>query len=166
MSGLSGIRPETIPLCGPADTLELVECCNGTGRHAGRREWLYVAVHRSYGLWTHIYEVVDIPGYPRAEIRLIRVMAGDRRADARSWVLNIKGQDASSRSEGVDKTHYGRGLAWHREADGAQLSDVSGQSDPVAEHPFPPAGMNTRRRRFGRTIRILAHAITDFGATP
>ena len=76
-----------MPLCGPADTIELIGAAHGTGRHAERQEWIYVAVHRRHGVWTHVYDVVHLPGAFGDEIRLIRVMPGDRRAEARSWAL-------------------------------------------------------------------------------
>ena len=80
-----------MPLCGPADTIELIGAARGTGRHADRREWIYVAVHRGHGLWTHVYDVVHLPGAFGDEIRLIRVLPGDRRAEARSWALAKRG---------------------------------------------------------------------------
>ena len=86
------LRPEAMPLCGPADTIELIGSARGTGRHAERRQWIYVAVHRGHGLWTHVYDVVHHPGPFGEEIRLIRVLPGDRRDEARSWALAAKGK--------------------------------------------------------------------------
>jgi hypothetical protein len=81
-------RPATVPLCAPADTIELIGSLRrGTGRDADREVWVYVVVHRSHGLWTHLYDVVESPGRSRSEIRLIRIMAGDRLAEARAWAL-------------------------------------------------------------------------------
>ena len=51
------------------------------------RQWIYVAVHRGHGVWTHVYDVVHLPGAFGEEIRLIRVLPGDRRDEARSWAL-------------------------------------------------------------------------------
>jgi hypothetical protein len=90
MSASFELRPESMPLCGPADTIELVGSAQGTGRHADRQEWVYVAVHRGHGLWTHVYDVVHLPGAFGEEIRLIRVLRGDRRAEARNWALTAK----------------------------------------------------------------------------
>jgi hypothetical protein len=90
MSASFQLRPESMPLCGPADTIELVGSAQGTGRHADRQEWVYVAVHRSHGLWTHVYDVVHLPGAFGEEIRLIRVLPGDRRVEARNWALSAK----------------------------------------------------------------------------
>jgi len=90
MTGHVELRPEAMPLCGPADTIELIGAARGTGRHADCREWTYVAVHRGHGLWTHVYDVVQLPGPFGNEIRLIRVLPGDRRAEARSWALTVK----------------------------------------------------------------------------
>ena len=84
------LRPESMPLCGPADTIELVGSAQGTGRHADRQEWVYVAVHRGHGLWTHVYDVVHLPGAFGEEIRLVRVLPGDRRDEARYWALTAK----------------------------------------------------------------------------
>jgi len=91
MTGQPELRPETLPLCGPADTIELIGSTQGTGRHAGRQQWIYVAVHRGHGVWTHVYDVVHHPGPFGKEIRLIRVLPGDRRDEARSWALAVKG---------------------------------------------------------------------------
>jgi hypothetical protein len=85
------LRPEAMPLCGPADTIELIGSGRGTGRHAERLQWIYVAVHRGHGVWTHVYDVVHLPGPFGKEIRLIRVLPGDRRDEARSWALAVKG---------------------------------------------------------------------------
>jgi hypothetical protein len=92
MTGHHELRPEAMPLCGPADTIELIGSAHGTGHHAERREWVYVAVHRGHGLWTHVYDVVHHPGPFGEEIRLIRVLPGDRRDEARSWALAAKGK--------------------------------------------------------------------------
>ena len=51
-----------------------------------------MAVHRRHGVWTHVYEVVQLTGAFGDEIRLIRVMPGDRRSEARSWALARKGK--------------------------------------------------------------------------
>ena len=91
MTGHIELRPASMPLCGPADTIELINFGRGTGRHAERRQWTYVAVHRGHGVWTHVYDVVHRPGPFGKEIRLIRVLPGDRRDEARSWALAVKG---------------------------------------------------------------------------
>ena len=85
------LRPESLPLCGPADSIELIGFTHTTGRHAERQEWIYVAVHRRHGVWTHVYDVVHRPGPFGKEIRLIRVLPGDRQDEARSWALAVKG---------------------------------------------------------------------------
>jgi hypothetical protein len=114
MFGLSEIWPESVPLCGPADTIELIDFGCGTGLKADRQEWIYVAVHRSDGVWTHVYDVVRLRGCMRPEIRLIRVMPGDRQEEARSWVLAVKGNDFCGRTTEMDRSLYGRGLVWYR----------------------------------------------------
>jgi hypothetical protein len=91
MTGHHELRPEAMPLCGPADTIELIGSSRGTGRHTERRQWTYVAVHRGHGVWTHVYDVVHLPGPFGKEIRLIRVVPGDQRDEARSWALTVKG---------------------------------------------------------------------------
>jgi hypothetical protein len=96
MTGHHELRPESLPLCGPADSIELIGFTHTTGRHADRQEWIYVAVHRRHGVWTHVYEVVHLTGAFGNEIRLIRVMPGDRRAEARSWALARKGNETAS----------------------------------------------------------------------
>ena len=53
--------PSTIPLCGPADTLELIAGgSRATAREPDRREWVFAAIHRSHGTWTHLYLVVEL----------------------------------------------------------------------------------------------------------
>jgi hypothetical protein len=104
MTGHLELRPASIPLCGPADTIELIGFTHTTSRHAVRREWTYVAVHRGHGLWTHVYEVVNLDGAFGDEIRLIRVMPGDRRNDARSWALARRGQELTGVAEGGGDT--------------------------------------------------------------
>jgi hypothetical protein len=104
MTGHLELRPASMPLCGPADTIELIGFTHTTSRHAVRREWIYVAVHRGHGLWTHVYEVVNLDGAFGDEIRLIRVMPGDRRDDARSWALARKGNVLTGVAEGGSRT--------------------------------------------------------------
>jgi hypothetical protein len=104
MIGHHELRPELLPLCGPADTIELIGCTHGTGRHAGRQEWIYVAVHRGYGVWTHVYDVVQLPGAFGDEIRLIRVMPGDRQEEARSWALARRGNELTGAAKRGGKT--------------------------------------------------------------
>jgi hypothetical protein len=108
MTGHSEIRPEAMPLCGPADTIELIGSARGTGRHADRQEWFYVAVHRGYGLWTHVYDVVRLPGDFGDEIHLIRVLPGDRQDEARSWTRALKGDKLTGVTEEEDNAHKRR----------------------------------------------------------
>jgi hypothetical protein len=103
------LRPEAMPLCGPADTIELIGSAQGTGRYAERRQWTYVAVHRGHGLWTHVYDVVHLPGPFGKEIRLIRVLHGDRRAEARNWALVAKGSKLTGTAGRDDTTVRARG---------------------------------------------------------
>jgi hypothetical protein len=104
MTGHLELRPESVPLCGPADTIELIGFTYRTSRRAERQEWIYVAVHRGHGTWTHVYEVVQLTGAFGDEIRLIRVMPGDRRADARYWALARKGNVLTGVAEGGSRT--------------------------------------------------------------
>jgi hypothetical protein len=104
MTGHHELRPEAMPLCGPADTVELIGSSRGTGRHTERRQWTYVAVHRGHGVWTHVYDVVHLPGPFGKEIRLIRVLPGDQRNDARSWALTRRGQELAGAAEGGGDT--------------------------------------------------------------
>jgi hypothetical protein len=110
MTGQPEIRPETLPLCGPADTIELIGSTQGTGRHAGRQQWIYVAVHRRHGVWTHVYHVVHLPGAFSDEIRLMRVIPGDRRDDARSWALARKGKETAGAGSTVNTIQESRCL--------------------------------------------------------
>ena len=83
------------------------------GSRTGCREWIYVVVHRSHGPWTHVYVAVEFPGRNGTEIRLIRVMAGDRLGEARAWALAMWGEDVIGRRK-ADDDLYRRGLVWCR----------------------------------------------------
>lgn len=76
--------PCTIPLCGPADTLELIAGgSRATAREPDRREWVFAAVHRSHGTWTHLYLVVESSRRGRPEIHLCLTLEGERLEEAR-----------------------------------------------------------------------------------
>lgn len=131
------IRPEWMPLLGPADTLELIGFGTGTDRRSGYREWIFVALHRTHGDWTHVYDVVLSPGRLGTEIRLIRVLPGDRRAEARAWAMAARGDDLCRRGGGGDRSLYGRGLVWCRPCLERMPEEVA--EDPAAAHRAPPA---------------------------
>ena len=76
--------PCTTPLCGPADTLELIAGgSRATAREPDRREWVFAAVHRGQGTWTHLYLVVESSRRGRPEIHLCLVLEGERLEEAR-----------------------------------------------------------------------------------
>ncbi|WP_207480797.1 hypothetical protein [Arenibaculum pallidiluteum] len=54
-------------------------------RDPARRETCVAVLHRSHGWWTHIYAVVESTGPERCPVRLLRVLAGDRLAEAVAW---------------------------------------------------------------------------------
>jgi hypothetical protein len=114
MSQVSENQSPPAPLCGPTDTMELIGRCDGTGRNMDRRDWIYVAVHRSYGLWTHVYDVVRLPGCSRTEIRLIRVMAGDRLDEARAWALAAREDDPAGPAQSTARNGDGNGWSHER----------------------------------------------------
>jgi hypothetical protein len=140
MFGLLEIWPESVPLCGPTDTIELIDFSCGTGSKTNRQEWIYVAVHRSNGVWTHVYDVVRLRGCTRPEIRLIRVMPGDRQEEARSWALAVKGNDLCGRTTETDRSLYGRGLSWYRPLRAPDDSEgVEGVTRDKDRLPLKPA---------------------------
>ena len=50
MSERPPVVPTTVPLCGPADTLELIAGgSRATAREPDRREWIFAAIHRTHG---------------------------------------------------------------------------------------------------------------------
>ncbi len=57
----------------------------GPDRH-GRGGLVYVVVHRSHGVWTHVYRVVRDPTSARLAVFVERVLEGDRLAAACDWV--------------------------------------------------------------------------------
>ncbi|EWY41532.1 hypothetical protein N825_28425 [Skermanella stibiiresistens SB22] len=84
MSERQPVAPATIPLCGPADTLELIAGgSRATAREPDRCEWVFGAVHRGFGTWTHLYLVIESSRLGRSEIRLSLVLEGDRLDEAR-----------------------------------------------------------------------------------
>ena len=92
-----------------------------------------MAIHRGHGLWTHVYEVVNLDGAFSDEIRLIRVMPGDRRNDARSWVLARRGQELPAWPKGGDDASAGIQLTRHRSKDASYtplLDSIRGSGQP------------------------------------
>ena len=60
MSERLPVAPATIPLCGPDDSIELIAGgSRATVREPDRYEWVFAAVHRGRGTWTHLYLVVE-----------------------------------------------------------------------------------------------------------
>ncbi|HEV7370081.1 hypothetical protein [Arenibaculum sp.] len=59
-----------------------------TRRCADACEALYVVVHRRHGTWTHVYAIEAGTGRDRREVRLLRVLEGDRLDEAVHWAVN------------------------------------------------------------------------------
>ena len=57
-------------------------------RGPARCEAVYVVVHRGYGAWTHVYAVETHAARDRCEVRLLRVLAGDRLDEAIRWATD------------------------------------------------------------------------------
>jgi len=88
MSERPPVTPATVPLSGPADTVELIAGgSRGTAREPDRREWVFAVVHRCHGTWTHLYLVVESARRGRPEIYLSRVFEGDRIEEARRFAV-------------------------------------------------------------------------------
>ncbi|UEM04533.1 hypothetical protein JL101_003565 [Skermanella rosea] len=84
MSERLPVAPATIPLCGPDDSIELITGgSRATAREPDRYEWVFAAVHRGLGTWTHLYLVVESRRRGRPEIHLRLVLRGDRLEEAR-----------------------------------------------------------------------------------
>jgi hypothetical protein len=59
-----------------------------TRRCADACDALYVVVHRRHGAWTHVYAVEAGTGRDRREVRLLKVLEGDRLDEAVRWAVN------------------------------------------------------------------------------
>jgi hypothetical protein len=79
--------PDLELLLAPGDEAEFVALCDWPTR-MGRIEasWLYVALHRGQGLWTHAYRVVPDRRPGHLAVFLERAEEGDRRAALRDWL--------------------------------------------------------------------------------
>lgn len=66
-----------------------------TRRHAEACEALYVVVHRRHGTWTHVYAVEAGTGRHRREVRLLKVLEGDRLDEAVRWAVNGSARTAA-----------------------------------------------------------------------
>ena len=67
---------------------DVVFVCASAGRgrdRRGRDGLVYVVVHRSHGVWTHVYRVVRDPRSARLAVFVERVIEGDRLAAACDW---------------------------------------------------------------------------------
>ncbi len=60
---------------------------------------VYVVVHRSAEIWTHVYRVIDDPQPGRILVFLERALAGDCAAEACGWVLSKFGNAGKSTPE-------------------------------------------------------------------
>ena len=54
-----------------------------TAREPDRREWIFAAIHRGHGTWTHLYLVVESAWRGRPEIHLRLTLEGERLEEAR-----------------------------------------------------------------------------------
>lgn len=96
---------ETVPAAlpaGPDDTVVFALTHLRPPRR-GRRlvESLYAVVHRRYGVWTHLYAIVAESPRNRTEVRLLKVLAGDRLAEALSLAERHAGRPGSPRTDDI-----------------------------------------------------------------
>lgn len=56
----------------------------GTGWR-GKGGLIYVVVHRSHGVWTHVYRVAQDPRAEKLAVFIERVMPGDQAGAACDW---------------------------------------------------------------------------------
>ncbi len=70
---------------GPEDSC-LTVILRGT-RSATRSETVAVAVHRRFGVFTHVYVAVASPVRGEAAVHLVRVLEGERVGEAVDWAL-------------------------------------------------------------------------------
>lgn len=81
--------PDLSLILGPDDTAVAVGPCPlpCKGRRFVRGT-VYVVVHRRFGLWTHVYRVLEENQPGRMLVHLDKVFAGDRLGEAREWALS------------------------------------------------------------------------------
>ncbi|WP_431855901.1 hypothetical protein [Azospirillum sp.] len=79
-------QPDLSLILGPDDTAVAVGPCPlpDSGRRFVRGT-VYVVVHRRFGLWTHVYRVLEEDRPGRMLVHLDKVLAGDRLDEARDW---------------------------------------------------------------------------------
>jgi hypothetical protein len=84
---------ETVPAAlpaGPEDTVVFALTHLPPPRRGRQHaESLYVVVHRRYGTWTHVYAIGTERPRNRTEVRLLKVLAGDRLAEALSLAEHL-----------------------------------------------------------------------------
>lgn len=84
---------DTVPaalFAGPEDTVVFALTHLPPPRRGRQHaESLYVVVHRRHGIWTHVYAIGTERMRNRTEVRLLKVLAGDRLAEALSLAERI-----------------------------------------------------------------------------
>jgi len=79
----------------------------GSGRR-GKPGLIYVVVHRSHGIWTHVYRVVEDSGARRLAVFIEKVIEGDRMEAACEWARASFAKPGAAPSSSVDDSP-GRG---------------------------------------------------------
>lgn len=80
--------PDLSLVLGPDDIAIPVAPCTPPRKNGPYvRGTLYVVVHRRFGLWTHVYRVLQEARPERMLVHLDKVFEGERVADARAWAL-------------------------------------------------------------------------------
>ncbi len=90
----SPFTPETAFPCpivaGPGDTVVSLASRPLPTRHdPTQRETYWAAVHRRFGTWTHLYAAVESRRPDRRCVRLLKVLEGDRLAEATRLVADL-----------------------------------------------------------------------------
>lgn len=85
---LSVAPPDLSLILGPDDVAVAVGPCPLPPRDRRYvRGTLYAVLHRRFGVWTHVYRVLEEEGHGRMLVHLDKVFAGDRLDEAVAWAL-------------------------------------------------------------------------------
>jgi len=79
------LQPDLNLILGPDDEAHYV----GPAADKGLGGY-WAVVHRSNGLWTHLYRIAQDPHAPRLLVHMAAYFEGDSVAEARCWVDNKK----------------------------------------------------------------------------
>jgi hypothetical protein len=113
MLDLAGHSPDlSLFVAGGDDVLFVCPSVREGSGWRGKPGLIYVVVHRSHGLWTHVYRVVQDSGAGRLAVFVEKVLERDQCATACNWARASFAGPGSRVASGVDdgpaRGHRGR----------------------------------------------------------